>query len=168
MITSIMPAAAALAASAWHGKGGRPFGAVRCGLCVVGLQAFSSTSAYNADLGAWNTAAVTTLSSVCAPSAVAHIAAAHSKCGCGSGPAQMCASPGTAAAFYCSNFRMSWRTCSPRCMNISFILVQTCTHTHTHMHTHEHRHKHANVDTHPFSLKDTPSIKLSSGTDLFI
>ena len=32
----------------------------------LGAQAFSSASAFNANIGAWNTAAVTTLSGVCA------------------------------------------------------------------------------------------------------
>jgi surface protein len=55
-----MPAAAALAASAWHGKGGRLF--VRCGVdrLVVGSQAFYYASAFNANIGGWNTASVTT------------------------------------------------------------------------------------------------------------
>ena len=34
--------------------------------CAVGPQAFQSASAFNANIGAWNTASVTTLSSVCA------------------------------------------------------------------------------------------------------
>jgi hypothetical protein len=34
--------------------------------CGFGAQAFSSASAFNANIGAWNTAAVTTLSFVCA------------------------------------------------------------------------------------------------------
>jgi surface protein len=38
---------------------------------VVGSQAFYYASAFNANIGGWNTASVTTLSSVCAPSAVA-------------------------------------------------------------------------------------------------
>ncbi len=38
---------------------------------MVGRQAFNGASAFNANIGAWNTAAVTTLSSVCALSAVA-------------------------------------------------------------------------------------------------
>jgi hypothetical protein len=50
---------------------------------VVGSQAFSSTTAFNANIGGWNTASVTTLSSVCAPSAVA-----QPKCGGGPGPVQ--------------------------------------------------------------------------------
>jgi hypothetical protein len=43
----------------------------RCGPTVVGSQALRSASAFNANIGAWNTAAVTTLSSVCAAPAVA-------------------------------------------------------------------------------------------------
>ena len=35
-------------------------------LCAVGSQAFQSASAFNANIGAWNTARVTTLESVCA------------------------------------------------------------------------------------------------------
>ena len=50
---------------------------------MVGSQAFYYASAFNANIGGWNTASVTTLSSVCAPSAVA-----QPKCGGGSGPAQ--------------------------------------------------------------------------------
>jgi surface protein len=42
---------------------------------VVGSQAFQSASAFNANIGAWNTAAVTTLSNVSAFSAVAGNAA---------------------------------------------------------------------------------------------
>jgi hypothetical protein len=38
---------------------------------VVGSQAFGSAWAFNVNIGAWNTAAVTTLSSVCAFSAIA-------------------------------------------------------------------------------------------------
>jgi hypothetical protein len=38
----------------------------RCGPNVVGSQALRSASAFNANIGAWNTASVTTLSSVCA------------------------------------------------------------------------------------------------------
>ena len=34
--------------------------------CGFGAQAFSAASAFNANIGAWNTAAVTTLSYVCA------------------------------------------------------------------------------------------------------
>ncbi len=34
--------------------------------CGFGAQAFSSTSVFNANIGAWNTAAVTTLAEVCA------------------------------------------------------------------------------------------------------
>ena len=47
----------------------------RCGPNVVGPQAFNGASAFNANIGAWNTASVTTLSSVCAVSAVARNAA---------------------------------------------------------------------------------------------
>jgi surface protein len=36
----------------------------RCGPTVVGAQAFYGASAFNANIGAWNTAAVTTLSAV--------------------------------------------------------------------------------------------------------
>jgi surface protein len=39
---------------------------------VVGSQAFYYAEAFDANIGAWNTAAVTDLSSVCAVSAVAH------------------------------------------------------------------------------------------------
>ena len=37
-------------------------------VCGFGAQAFASASAFNANIGAWNTAAVTTLSYVCAAS----------------------------------------------------------------------------------------------------
>ncbi len=40
------------------------FGAVRCGPRVVGLQAFYYASAFNMNIGGWNTASVKTLSSV--------------------------------------------------------------------------------------------------------
>ncbi len=43
----------------------------RCGPNVVGRQAFNGASAFSANIGAWNTAAVTTLSSVFVLSAVA-------------------------------------------------------------------------------------------------
>ena len=58
---------------------------MRCGVdrLVVGSQAFYYASAFNANIGGWNTASVTALSSVHAPSAVA-----QPKCGRGSGPAQ--------------------------------------------------------------------------------
>ena len=36
--------------------------------CGFGAQAFQYASAFNADIGAWNTARVTTLSQVCAAS----------------------------------------------------------------------------------------------------
>jgi hypothetical protein len=42
----------------------------RCGPRAVGSQAFSSASGFNADIGAWNTARVTTLIYVRAVSAV--------------------------------------------------------------------------------------------------
>jgi surface protein len=42
----------------------------RCGPSVVGSQTFGSASAFNANIGAWNTARVTTLSYVRAVSAV--------------------------------------------------------------------------------------------------
>ncbi len=47
----------------------------RCGPNVVGSQAFYDASAFNANIGAWNTASVTTLSAVFALSAVARNAA---------------------------------------------------------------------------------------------
>ena len=52
---------------AWHGWCGRLF--VRCGVdrLVVGSQAFYYASAFNANIGSWNTASVTALSSVFAP-----------------------------------------------------------------------------------------------------
>ena len=52
---------------AWHGWCGRLF--VRCGVdrLVVGSQAFYYASAFNANIGGWNTASVTALSSVLAP-----------------------------------------------------------------------------------------------------
>jgi surface protein len=43
----------------------------RCGPDAVGLQAFKGASAFNANIGAWNTASATTLSYVIAFSAVA-------------------------------------------------------------------------------------------------
>ena len=43
----------------------------RCGPDVVGPQAFQSASAFNANIGAWNTAAVTSISPVSSVSAVA-------------------------------------------------------------------------------------------------
>ena len=42
---------------------------------AVGSQAFRSASAFNANIGAWNTASATTLSSVCAVPAVVRNAA---------------------------------------------------------------------------------------------
>ncbi len=72
---------------AWHGWCGRLF--VRCGVDrlvvgrVVGSQAFYYASAFNANIGSWNTASMKDMSSVCAPSAVA-----QPKCGGGSGLAQ--------------------------------------------------------------------------------
>ncbi len=42
-----------------------------CYPCAVGLQAFQSATAFNANIGAWNTARATTLSYVSAFSAVA-------------------------------------------------------------------------------------------------
>jgi surface protein len=42
-----------------------------CDPSVVGPQAFESASAFNANIGAWNTAAVTSMNSVSAVSAVA-------------------------------------------------------------------------------------------------
>ncbi len=47
----------------------------RCGPTVVGSQAFQSASAFNANIGAWNTASVTTFYYVSAFSAVARNAA---------------------------------------------------------------------------------------------
>ena len=46
-----------------------------CDPCAVGPQAFQSASAFNANIGAWNTARATTLSYVSAFSAVARNAA---------------------------------------------------------------------------------------------
>jgi hypothetical protein len=43
----------------------------RCGPTVVGSQAFSGASAFNANIGAWNTARATMLDYVSAFSAVA-------------------------------------------------------------------------------------------------
>ena len=75
--------ACACAAMAWHGWCGRLF--VRCGVdrLVVGSQAFYYASAFNANIGSWNTASMKDMSSVCAPSVVA-----QPKCGGGSGLAQ--------------------------------------------------------------------------------
>ena len=42
------------------------FGAVRCGPRVVGAQAFGWKTAFNADIGSWNTARVVDMFSVCA------------------------------------------------------------------------------------------------------
>jgi hypothetical protein len=47
----------------------------RCGPNVVGSQAFNGASAFNANIGAWNTARVVDMTSVSAVSAVAHNAA---------------------------------------------------------------------------------------------
>ncbi len=52
------------AAAAWHGQRGRLCFA-GCGPGVVGLQAFFKATAFNADIGAWNTARMTDMSSVC-------------------------------------------------------------------------------------------------------
>ncbi len=46
-------------------RSGLPNTLHRCGPRAVGSQAFSSASAFNANIGAWNTASVTTLSYVC-------------------------------------------------------------------------------------------------------
>ena len=40
-------------------------GVVRCGPRVVGSQAFSSTTAFNANIGSWNTASVSNMKGVC-------------------------------------------------------------------------------------------------------
>ncbi len=46
-------------------------GAARCGPPrVVGSQAFNNAYAFNANIGAWNTASMKDMSSVCAPSAL--------------------------------------------------------------------------------------------------
>ncbi len=50
-------------------------GHTRCGPNVVGSPTFESASAFNANIGAWNTAALTMLSSVCAVPAVVRNAA---------------------------------------------------------------------------------------------
>ncbi len=50
-------------------------------MLVVGLQAFLSASAFNANIGAWNTARVTTLSLVCAATS----ADGHDRCSMGRG-----------------------------------------------------------------------------------
>ncbi len=47
----------------------------RRGRCAVGSQAFDYASVFNANIGAWNTASVTTLYQVCAVPAVARNAA---------------------------------------------------------------------------------------------
>jgi hypothetical protein len=41
------------------------FGAVQCGPHVGGSQAFSSTTAFNANIGSWNTALVSNMNGVC-------------------------------------------------------------------------------------------------------
>ena len=50
---------------AWHGWCGRLF--VRCGVdrLVVGSQAFYYASAFNANIGGWNTASVSNMNAVC-------------------------------------------------------------------------------------------------------
>ena len=60
-----MNRAVALSASAWHGRRAC-FGAVRCGSRLAGSQVFSSVKGFNVDIGAWNTASVKDMSSVCA------------------------------------------------------------------------------------------------------
>ena len=45
-------------------QGRSALGAVRCGPRVVGSQAFNNAKTFNANIGGWNTASVTTLSSV--------------------------------------------------------------------------------------------------------
>ncbi len=50
-------------------------------MLVVGLQAFFSASAFSANIGAWNTARVTTLFSVCAATS----ADGHDRCSMGRG-----------------------------------------------------------------------------------
>ena len=54
---------------------GRAYAFHPCGRCAVGSQAFSNANTFNANIGAWNTARVTTLSSVFVFSAVARNAA---------------------------------------------------------------------------------------------
>ena len=76
--------AAAAAATAGDGGGARvPTGAAGCGCrgadsraaasAWLGPQAFNFASAFNANIGAWNTASMTSMSYVCALNAIASV-----------------------------------------------------------------------------------------------
>ncbi len=101
--------------AAWRGAAGG-LGVVRCGVDCVGSarQAFLSASAFNQNIGSWNTAAVTTMSTVRAlvsspacgaqpTSLLAEVvpAASGPRRGCRDGPPRMWASPG-------ADVGMSW------------------------------------------------------------
>jgi hypothetical protein len=63
--------AARCSARRWRGTAGARL-LVRRGVdrLVVGSQAFNNAYGFNADIGAWNTASMKDMSSVCAPSAL--------------------------------------------------------------------------------------------------
>ncbi len=70
--------------------------------CGVGAQAFHSASAFNADIGAWNTARVATMFEVCAaPGAAARTMAAA--LGLGFGAARPVVRVGTADVRACAH-----------------------------------------------------------------
>ncbi len=73
-------------------------------VALIGSQAFNSASAFNANIGAWNTASVTTLYSVCAASGPARTAADRAR-----SVADACAAVvrgGAADVFVCARARM--------------------------------------------------------------
>ena len=92
---------------------------------VVGLQAFYQASAFNVNIGGWNTASVTTLSSVCALSAVAHIAARNQ--------VQTLQWPGADVCEFWpilanrkADVRESWRRCRFRLFQFADVTAYTC------------------------------------------
>jgi TPR repeat protein len=84
---------------------------------VAGSQAFSSTSAFNANIGGWNTASVSNMKGVCELRPLG-IAAAQPKCGRGSGPAQAVA----AQKVGCTPKQM-WANPGSRCGSTKHILM---------------------------------------------
>jgi hypothetical protein len=78
---------------------------------VPGSQALNSASVFNADIGAWNTARVTTLSNVCAASGPARTAA-----DCARSVADACAAGVRGgAADVCARVRVHTRRCIRAC-----------------------------------------------------